>query len=275
MCISAREGEKNFISKGNVWCLKSVILTLEPAVVQRYHYCTLMCNYDLEGAPLYTVKWYRGLHEFYRYTPNEYPNTKIFPIGGITVDFSPLQVNHSNSTQVVLRNVEFNLSGNFSCEVTTEEGFSTGYDTKTMLVVQLPEEPPTISVSSEPLDYGDVLRANCSSPPSRPPATLKFILNNRTVAKSETIITKKSQEMLWSDLYLELPLSEVHFNGGRLILRCEAQIADMYLEYAELRLDSVRDPVPERVSAVDRASRILDLTLVQWIIIIATILQNS
>ncbi|KAF5289700.1 hypothetical protein FQR65_LT11754 [Abscondita terminalis] len=258
------------LSCKGVWGLKNVILQLEPAVVQRYHYCTLKCTYDLEGAPLYTVKWYRGLHEFYRYTPNEYPNTKIFPIGGITVD-----VNHSNSTQVVLRNVEFNLSGNFSCEVTTEEGFSTGYDTKTMLVVQLPEDPPTISVSSEPLDYGDVLRANCSSPPSRPPATLKFILNNRTVAKSETIISKKSQEMLWSDLSLELPLSEVHFNGGRLILRCEALIADMYQEYAELRLDSVRDPVPERVSAVDRANRIVDFTILQCIIIISMFLQNS
>lgn len=52
--------------------------------------------------------------------------------------------------------------------------------------------------------------------------------------------------MLWSDLSLELPLSEVHFNGGRLILRCEAQVADMYQEFAELRLDSARDPVPEK-----------------------------
>lgn len=32
--------------------------------------------------------------------------------------------------------MEFNLSGNFSCEVTTEEGFSTGVDAKTMLVVR-------------------------------------------------------------------------------------------------------------------------------------------
>lgn len=254
----------------DVWCLKNVVLSLEPTIVHRHQQCTLKCSYDLEGAPLYTVKWYRGLHEFYRYTPNEYPNTKIFPIGGITVD-----VNYSNSTQVVLRNVEFNLSGNFSCEVTTEEGFSTGYDTKVLLVVQLPEDPPTITVNSQPLDYGDVLRANCSSSPSLPPATLRFILNNQTVARTESFLTKKFQEVLCSNLSLELPLSEVHFNGGRLILRCEAQVADMYLEFAELRLYSVRDPVPERVSAVARANNLVSITIVKCFIILSLLLQNS
>lgn len=47
-----------------------------------------------------------------------------------------LQVNNSNSTQVVLRDIEFNLSGNFSCEVTIDVRFSTGMDTKSMLVVR-------------------------------------------------------------------------------------------------------------------------------------------
>lgn len=44
-----------------------------------------------------------------------------------------------------------------------------------------PSHPPVISVGREPLDYGDILRANCSSYQSRPPASLKFILNNNTV----------------------------------------------------------------------------------------------
>lgn len=47
-----------------------------------------------------------------------------------------LQVKNSNATQVVLRDIEFNLSGKFSCEVTTDKTFSTRIDTQTMLVVR-------------------------------------------------------------------------------------------------------------------------------------------
>lgn len=68
--------------------LKNVVLTIEPRVVQRFSFSTLKCSYDLEGDSLYSVKWYRGTLEFYRYTPTERPKTKIFPTSGITVDVS-------------------------------------------------------------------------------------------------------------------------------------------------------------------------------------------
>lgn len=47
---------------------------------------TLQCRYNLEGEPLYTVKWYKGQSEFYRYLPKELPNTQVFPLPGINVD---------------------------------------------------------------------------------------------------------------------------------------------------------------------------------------------
>lgn len=49
---------------------------------------TLQCRYNLEGEPLYTVKWYKGQSEFYRYLPKELPNTQVFPLPGIDVDVS-------------------------------------------------------------------------------------------------------------------------------------------------------------------------------------------
>ncbi|KAJ8917095.1 hypothetical protein NQ315_012585, partial [Exocentrus adspersus] len=74
-----------------------------------------------------------GRHEFYRYTPKEHPSTKIFAFEGIHVDLK-----RSNEHQVVLRDVGFNLSGNFSCEVTTDgPRFSTVTVHKKMLVVGL------------------------------------------------------------------------------------------------------------------------------------------
>lgn len=57
---------------------------------------------------------------------------------------------------------------------------------------------------------------------------------------------QKSQELSWSDLMLDLQLSEYHFYEGKLKLRCTAQVADIYFEEAVLDLESARHPVPER-----------------------------
>ncbi|KAJ9585610.1 hypothetical protein L9F63_002599, partial [Diploptera punctata] len=70
------------------YCLKNVTLRVEPPIVPLNNHASLYCYYDLEGAPLYTVKWYRGSYEFYRYSPGENPASKIFPIAGIHVDVS-------------------------------------------------------------------------------------------------------------------------------------------------------------------------------------------
>lgn len=56
--------------------------------MRRGQHVVLRCMYDLEGAPLYSAKFYRGQLEFYRYTPGEFPNTKVFPFPGIHVDVS-------------------------------------------------------------------------------------------------------------------------------------------------------------------------------------------
>lgn len=206
--------------------LKDVILNIDPQVVQRGGNSTLSCSYDLEDAQLYTVKWYRGNREFYRYTPSEHPSTKILPFKGnipISVDVSTLprtsdsprelvsilllQLHESNEHKVVLRNVEFHLSGNFSCEVTTEGPFLTIAANNHMIVVGelrtewlgkrvrcccfdcgvsyfivKPESSPILSTEQSFYDPGDILKANCSTAPSRPAATISFILNNVVVS---------------------------------------------------------------------------------------------
>lgn len=59
-----------------------------PRAVRVGHSVTLVCDYDLEEAPLYSVKWYQGTNEFYRYVPKEEPPTRVFPIPGLLVDVS-------------------------------------------------------------------------------------------------------------------------------------------------------------------------------------------
>ncbi|KAG8226561.1 hypothetical protein J437_LFUL000644 [Ladona fulva] len=57
-----------------------------PEAVRRGETARLSCDYDLEMAPLYSIKWYRGDEEFYRYVPKEAPPTQVFPLAGISVD---------------------------------------------------------------------------------------------------------------------------------------------------------------------------------------------
>lgn len=77
-------------------------------MVQRGQEVILRCHYDLENAPLYSLKWYRGRYEFYRFSPSEDPATKIFNITGIYVD-----VSHSRSlslNKIALSRRLFSLS---------------------------------------------------------------------------------------------------------------------------------------------------------------------
>lgn len=57
-----------------------------PAAVKKGDNALLICNYDMEEDSLYSIKWYKGRREFYRYTPKEPQSIKTFPVAGISVE---------------------------------------------------------------------------------------------------------------------------------------------------------------------------------------------
>ena len=66
----------------------NVSLKIDPIWVKRGESVLLYCHYNLDGDPLYSVKWYRGQLEFYRYSPSENPPAKIFPFTNLKIDVS-------------------------------------------------------------------------------------------------------------------------------------------------------------------------------------------
>lgn len=68
--------------------LRNVSLIIEPSVVNRGQHARLSCLYNLEGAPLHSMKFYCRHLEFYRYTPGELPHSKFFTIRGVNIDVS-------------------------------------------------------------------------------------------------------------------------------------------------------------------------------------------
>uniref|UniRef100_A0A1A9VQ97 Ig-like domain-containing protein n=1 Tax=Glossina austeni TaxID=7395 RepID=A0A1A9VQ97_GLOAU len=77
--------EKELSTRPKADCLKDLKIFVPEAVIMG-NAATLSCQYDLEQAALYSVRWYFGTEEFYRYVPKESPPTLVFPVSGINVD---------------------------------------------------------------------------------------------------------------------------------------------------------------------------------------------
>ncbi|KYN10536.1 hypothetical protein ALC57_17141 [Trachymyrmex cornetzi] len=51
----------------------------------------LRCEWRImSGSNLYSVKWYKDDHEFFRYVPDSSQRTQTFPRPGVTVEVRPL-----------------------------------------------------------------------------------------------------------------------------------------------------------------------------------------
>ncbi|XP_024940639.1 uncharacterized protein LOC107267508 isoform X2 [Cephus cinctus] len=157
---------------GGATGLKDVKIKV-PDMVRSGDDALLSCNYDLESASLYAIKWYRGDVEFYRYLPKEAPSHTVFPVQGIKVDISK-----SDNHDVTLVNVSRELTGRYKCEVSADApSFHTAIKEAPMEVVDVPETNPTIVAERQRLPAGETLRANCTSGPSRPAPVIKWTLN--------------------------------------------------------------------------------------------------
>lgn len=234
-----------------VTSLRDVKLLVEPTNIIKGGTAALICSRDMQGAPLYSVKWYRGNHEFFRYTPLEVPDTRVFGIPGIYVD-----MNRSNGTQVLLRRLELGLAGNFSCEVTADSpSFATQIATKFIDVLAVPTSQPVLVTNKDRYQPGEMLRANCTSPPSRPATNLTVFVNEETISALETSLHPSDSGLLVAKVNVELKVTPELFPGGRLRVSCYATLYDVYNQSAKLDfLTPETDPRPERITLGGGAS---------------------
>ncbi|CAG9579573.1 unnamed protein product [Danaus chrysippus] len=226
--------------------LRTTELHIMPRVVQRGRNVTMACLYQVHQSEIYSVKWYRGTQEFYRYSPLESPTTRVTPVNGIKVD----RLN-SNETHVVLMRVTPNLSGNYSCEVIQNAHTFPHFTASARLdVVVLPATSPSILTSQHYYMPGDVLRGNCSSGPSRPPSELTFYINDLPVTPGMHQVQPAPDGLFWSELYVQVQLWPAHYERGAPILRCEAKVSDLYRDNSAVALYSANsDPKIERVTS--------------------------
>ncbi|XP_053974250.1 uncharacterized protein LOC128874035 isoform X2 [Hylaeus volcanicus] len=135
----------------------------------------LGCEWRLFGrSGLYSVKWYKDDHEFFRYVPEYNPRIQTFPQPGVNID------KWKNEKSIRLRDLGVTSSGQYKCEVSTEApSFATTYRTANLTVIALPERGPEITgLSSSHYAVGENVTANCTVWPSVPKAALRWVIND-------------------------------------------------------------------------------------------------
>ncbi|KAH1027332.1 hypothetical protein HUJ05_000862 [Dendroctonus ponderosae] len=223
--------------------LRDVQVTI-PAVARVKDTIILQCNYDLENQLLYTVKWYKAGKEFYRFIPRELPHSKVFPMTGVHVDKerfflkvpSTFQLNKSTSREVVLRNVQVEVSGTYTCEVSSDApDFDTKMDSAHIFVVDYPFEDPLLAIDKNLVDIGDYIKANCSTFPSYPAANISWYLNGMKVRhnflerfESNPEFAPSKRNYYSTSSGVELIVTDDTFRDGKAILSCVATLFKIY-----------------------------------------------
>ncbi|KAH8404700.1 hypothetical protein KR215_010571 [Drosophila sulfurigaster] len=159
--------------------LKDLKIFVPEAVIMG-NAATLSCQYDLEQAALYSVRWYFNQEEFYRYVPREAKPTLVFLVSGINVDLA-----NSDATSVTLKGVTRELTGSYQCEVSEDAPlFHTDIRSSHMQVIELPKDDPAMQVDKKVIGVNDNFKAVCTVGPSYPPANITWYINGRKVSKS-------------------------------------------------------------------------------------------
>ncbi|CAG4990659.1 unnamed protein product [Parnassius apollo] len=250
---------------GNVFGLREIHITVPEAVGVGSN-AILGCRWALDtGEALYTVKWYHGAQEFFRFVPKELPNTRVFSQTGINVD-----VSRSGAQQVVLREATRGLSGRYRCEVSADAPFfHTVYKSAFMRVIDLPLSEPKVRAQKGWYSVGDMLRANCTSPPADPPANLTWLINGYEVKGLNIPVIDSYYERrkpTISDASLEdanriifspqlvIRVQHSHFQKGRLNVTCVARVLSVWSASGILLLDEEKPQIAPVMGSRDSSS---------------------
>jgi len=182
----------------------------------------LECNYVLGKDILHSIKWYRNDHEFFRFKPNE-EKPRIYQLEGLYID------NFSSPTLLKVKNVSFETSGKFRCEVTGgPPGYKTAAFNTDITVVDLPDNGPTITGVKPRYFWGDEVRAACSSDNSFPRPKIKWWIND-DAADTKNIRTVDSG-------YTTLLRFKIKTRNStsKLRLKCTVELLDLYWKSSEV-----------------------------------------
>uniref|UniRef100_A0A1B6DA29 Ig-like domain-containing protein n=1 Tax=Clastoptera arizonana TaxID=38151 RepID=A0A1B6DA29_9HEMI len=209
-----------------VHCLKQTEMRV-PSFADKGDSVNITCKFDLEGGLLNSVKWYKDLNEFFRYSPGI--NIQVFSIPGITVDES-----QSGMNNVALKNLSYLSSGSYRCEVSTDgPQFAIVFSNLNMTVLSYPKHDPVVLGVQTGYIHGDPVSVNCTAAPSNPAPEVHWYINgdkaDTWAVGSVPPVYLSHDQTFTKTVSLSFVTEKHHFKGpnSELQLKCRSVVAGL------------------------------------------------
>ncbi|XP_065567307.1 uncharacterized protein LOC136031546 isoform X2 [Artemia franciscana] len=211
--------------------MKLLVDIIVPSIVLKGKDALLECQYDLDDEGLYSIKWYKGNEEIFRFIPGEEllsDRIKGFNLPGVNI-----VMEESDKHKILLHNVNFDTAGRYRSEIVAEgPSFQTMSNAQHLSVVQIPSEDPIITGGQLRYSIGDIVDVNCTSKDSLPAANLTWYINGDPVDRSylrQYPLEEVQETGLQSiTLGLQFKVRQKHFKHGGLKIKCLATLAALY-----------------------------------------------
>ncbi|XP_045126631.1 uncharacterized protein LOC123513497 isoform X2 [Portunus trituberculatus] len=211
-----------------------------PPVVVSGSAVDLTCHYHHSTDrpdPLYSIKWYRDVNQFYEYIPRRKPPIRVYPLPNIHVDRA-----RSSQATVALKGVTRETSGSFRCEVMGDKPFfETDDHAVNMTVVDVPAWGPEVwgAATGARVRPGEVVAVRCLMGPSDPPADVSWTVNGEAAppdAVGLRPLARGPRGRLAQASELRVTATEEWLARGAMTLTCHAQVSSVYHATANVTL---------------------------------------
>ncbi|XP_022689916.1 uncharacterized protein LOC111261018 isoform X1 [Varroa jacobsoni] len=212
----------------------------------------LNCSFDLENDQLYSVKWYKGNREFFRYIPSDTPPSQTYYLPGVHVDKK-----QSNMNVLVLAKTDISSEDRYKCEVSADApSFQTIRAEKDLKIYVLPKKGPEIVGVRPQYDVGDVVNVTCHAGPSRPAGVVEWLINGDHPSEEDdaaqvTYPVAREHGLMKSKLGLTFRVARRHFDhNGVMKLKCMVTVSETFSQSSEKIVigtdtKSYREEVPD------------------------------
>ncbi|KAK8747668.1 hypothetical protein OTU49_016525, partial [Cherax quadricarinatus] len=245
------------------WSLRVSGVTV-PSVVVSGSAVQLVCHYEHttdRPDPLYSVKWYKDVNQFYEYIPKRDQPVRVYPLPHIHVDEQG-----SSGASVRLTGVTRGTSGTFRCEVMGDKPyFETDDHAVNMSVVEIPLWGPEVNGGIQGVTEsasvvegagagerarvrpGDLVTARCLVGHSDPPADITWTLNSASPpshARLQRFLQTDHRGRTIQVSEVEVEVREAWLRRGALTLSCRVRVSSVYYKTANITFIHADHPQP-------------------------------
>ncbi|XP_060522342.1 uncharacterized protein LOC132699568 [Cylas formicarius] len=210
-----------------------------PRYATRGGHVIMTCEHSVPPEQLHKVVWKKGESKIFVYIKGRDPPFISYSIAGAT-----LNKTNSSQKQIQLSNLEFSAGGSYHCVVSMETPsiFSKESEKKDLIIIEPQRVDPKITFSKTKYLVGEILEANCTTAPSRPPPHISWLLNKKKVLDKWTrsfsngAMMQGPESRAPSLKQLSIEVSQLHY--GLLNLTCMATIPGYVndeSDYADIR----------------------------------------